>query len=59
MVTYMTLWSPIGYMEYAINHDCRGAGGTKMCLLGSYKESRDRKHTSMQGTLLGKDTRSL
>ena len=23
MVTYMTPWSPIGYMEDAINHDCR------------------------------------
>ena len=40
MVTYMTLWSPIGYMEDAINHDCRGAGGTEMCLLGFNKESR-------------------
>ena len=25
-------------MEDAINHDCRGAGGTEMCLLGSKKE---------------------
>ena len=40
MVTYMTPWSPIGYMEDAINHDCRGAGGTEMCLLGSKKEHR-------------------
>ena len=27
-------------MEDAINHDCRGAGGTEMCLLGSKKEHR-------------------
>ena len=27
-------------MEDAINHDCRGAGGTEMCLLGSKKERR-------------------
>ena len=40
MVTYTTLWSPIGHMEDAINHDCRGAGGKEMCLLGSNKESR-------------------
>ena len=40
MVTYMTLLSPIGYMEDAINHDCRGAGGTEMCLLCYKKERR-------------------
>ena len=27
-------------MEDAINHDCRRAGGTEMCLLGSNKEHR-------------------
>ena len=41
MVTYTTLWSPIGYMEDAINHDCRGTGGTEMCLLGFKKEHRE------------------
>ena len=40
MVTYTTLLSPIGYMEDAINHDCRGARGTEMCLLVSNKEHR-------------------
>ena len=40
MVTYTTLWSPIGYMKDAINHDCRGAGGTEVCLLGAIKEHR-------------------
>ena len=40
MVTYMMLLSPIGYMEDAINHDCRGARGTEMCLLVSNKEHR-------------------
>ena len=43
MVTYTTLWSLVGYMEDAINHDCRGAGGTEMCLLGSNKESRGKE----------------
>ena len=41
MVTYTTLWFPIGYMEDAINHDCRGTGGTEMCLLGFKKEHRE------------------
>ena len=40
MVTYTMLWSPIGYMEDAKNHDCRGARGTEMCLLVSNKEHR-------------------
>ena len=40
MVTYTTPWSPIGYLEDAINHESRGAGGTEMCLLGSKKERR-------------------
>ena len=26
MVTYTMLWSPIGYRDNAISHDCRGAG---------------------------------
>ena len=41
MVTYTTLCSPIGYMEDAINHCCRGAGGMEMCLLGFKKEHRE------------------
>ena len=41
MVTYTTLWSPIGYKEDAINHDYRGTGGTEMCLLGFKKEHRE------------------
>ena len=40
MVTYTTLLSPVGYMEDAINHDCRGARDTEMCLLVSNKEHR-------------------
>ena len=40
MVTYMTLLSPVGYMEDVINHDDRGVRGTEMCLLGSNKECR-------------------
>ena len=40
MVTYTMLWSPIGYMEDAKNHDCRCARGTEMCLLVSNKEHR-------------------
>ena len=60
MVTYTTLCSPIGYIEEAINHDCRGAGGTEMCLLGSNKESRGAGSIlQWGGALLGKDTRSL
>ena len=43
MIPYTTLWSQIGYMEDAINHDCRGAGGMEMCLLGSNKESRGKE----------------
>ena len=40
MLTYTKLWSPIGYMDNAISQDCRGAGGTEMCLLCSNKEGR-------------------
>ena len=51
MVTYTTLWSPIGYIEVSINHDCRGTGGMEMCLLG-FKE----EHREAESILLGKDT---
>ena len=54
MVTYMTPWSPIGYMEDAINHDCRGAEGTEMCLLGSKKERRGARSILQRGVPLRK-----
>ena len=41
IVTYTMLWSPIGYMVDAINHDYRGTGGKDMCLLGIEKEHRE------------------
>ena len=59
MVTYMTPWSPIGYMEDAINHDCRGAGGREICLLGSNKERRGAESILQRGGFLGKNTTSL
>ena len=55
----MTPWSLIGYMEDAITHDCRGAGGTEMCLLGSKNEHRGAGSILQRGDPLGKDTRSL
>ena len=45
-------------MEDAINHDCRRAEGTEMCLLGSNKGTEG-KEASYGGPLLGKDTSSL
>ena len=57
MVTYTTLWSPIGYMENAINHDCRGAGAVPAVF--QQGGQRGRKHPPEWGALLGKDTRSL
>ena len=54
VVTYMTLWSPIGYIEDVINHDCRGAGGTEMCLLGSNKESKGAGSILQRGAPLRK-----
>ena len=54
------LWSAIGYLEDAINHDCRGAGGTEMCLLCSKKERRGAESILQRGgALLGKDNRTL
>ena len=57
MVTYTTLWSPIGYMENAINHDCRGAGAVPAVF--QQGGQRGRKHHPEGGPLLGKETRSL
>ena len=57
MVTYTTLWSPIGYMENAINHDCRGAGAVPAVF--QQGGQRGRKHHPEEGPLLGKETRSL